>query len=149
MADDISEARARVIAEAKSWIGTPYHHMGRVKGAGCDCLTLLVEVYQRAGVIGPVEFPFYPPDAMMHRDGESYFEGILAHGHEVEKPEPGDAVLFRWGRIYGHGGIVLEWPEDPTKPAWIINADPHNGVRRADARNGDLIGRETKFVSPF
>ena len=44
-------ARGRLLPKRGSWIGTPYHHMGRVKGAGADCLTLLAEIYERAGVI--------------------------------------------------------------------------------------------------
>lgn len=29
--------RAAVVAEARSWIGTPYHNCADVKGAGVDC----------------------------------------------------------------------------------------------------------------
>ena len=75
--------RAAVIAEAQSWLGTPYHHMGRVKGAGADCLTLLAEVFERAGVIPHVEVPFYPPDWNLHRDAERYLEGVTRYAREV------------------------------------------------------------------
>ena len=53
--------RAAVLVEAANWLRTPYHHMGRVKGGGTDCLMLLAEVYEAAGVIPHVEIPFYPP----------------------------------------------------------------------------------------
>jgi cell wall-associated NlpC family hydrolase len=43
--------RLTVIEEARQWLRTPYHHMGRVKGGGTDCLMLLVEVYRATGVI--------------------------------------------------------------------------------------------------
>ena len=55
-------ARQAVIAAAVTWIGTPFHHAARVKGAGVDCLMLLAEVYERAGVAPRVEPPFYVPD---------------------------------------------------------------------------------------
>lgn len=29
--------RMAVIAEAREWVGTPYHHQAAVKGVGCDC----------------------------------------------------------------------------------------------------------------
>jgi cell wall-associated NlpC family hydrolase len=64
--------RYAVIEEAREWLRTPYHHMARVKGAGADCLTLLAEVYERAGVTPRVEVPFYPPDWNLHRDAERY-----------------------------------------------------------------------------
>lgn len=33
--------RADVVAEARTWLGTPFKHQGRVKGAGVDCVGLL------------------------------------------------------------------------------------------------------------
>ena len=103
--------RAAVVAEAESWIGTPYHHAARVKGAGCDCLTLLAEVFERAGVIAPIEVPFYPPDWHLHRSAELYMNGVVAHAREIEhSPRTGDIALFRFGRCFAHGAIVTQWP---------------------------------------
>ena len=70
--------RTQVVAEAETWLRTPYHHMGRVKGAGTDCLMLLAEVFESAGVISRVEVPFYPPDWHLHRDAERYLDGLDA-----------------------------------------------------------------------
>ena len=64
--------RLQVIAEAETWLRTPYHHMGRIKGGGTDCLMLLAEVFEAAGVIPRIEVPFYPPDWHLHRDAERY-----------------------------------------------------------------------------
>jgi len=41
--------RERIIAEARSWIGTRFHHQGRVKRTanskgGCDCIGLVIGV---------------------------------------------------------------------------------------------------------
>lgn len=33
-----------IVAQARSWAGTPFHHQARVKGVGCDCLGLVVGV---------------------------------------------------------------------------------------------------------
>jgi cell wall-associated NlpC family hydrolase len=41
---NLRDLRAAVVREAESWIGTPFHHAARVKGAGIDCLMLLAEV---------------------------------------------------------------------------------------------------------
>ena len=27
-----------IIAEARSWLGTPWHHQASLKGVGCDCI---------------------------------------------------------------------------------------------------------------
>jgi NlpC/P60 family putative phage cell wall peptidase len=91
----MSAKRAAVVAEAESWLGTPYHHMARLKGVGCDCLTLLAAVYEAAGVVPAIEIPFYPPDWHLHRGVERYMDGLLAYAHEVDAPAPGDVALFR------------------------------------------------------
>ena len=74
---DAGDFRRLVVTEAASWLRTPYHHMGRVKGGGVDCLMLLAEVYEAVGVIPHVEIPFYPPDWHLHRGVERYLEGLV------------------------------------------------------------------------
>ena len=41
---EIAEA---VVAEALTWIGTPYRHQGCRKGIGCDCLGLVRGVWRQ------------------------------------------------------------------------------------------------------
>lgn len=33
-----------IIDEARTWLATPFHHQGRVKGAGVDCVGLVIGV---------------------------------------------------------------------------------------------------------
>jgi NlpC/P60 family putative phage cell wall peptidase len=134
--------RAAVISAAESWIGTPYHHMGRLKGVGCDCLTLLAAVYHEAGVVPAIEIPFYSPDWHLHRSAERYMEGLLAYAREVDAPRPGDSALFRFGRCFAHGAIVVEWPR-------VIHAWNGLGVVRGDASKPNLSDRSVRFFSPF
>ena len=112
----ISEQRAAVIAEARTWIGTPFHDGARVKGAGCDCGHLLLAVYEACGVLPPVDPGKWPRDWFMHAvNGEKYL-GILGElGIEVPPPparipEPGDAVIWRYGHAFSHGALVTAWP---------------------------------------
>lgn len=134
--------REAVIAEARSWLRTPYHHMGRVKGAGVDCLTLLAEVYHAAGVIPAIEIPYYPPDWHLHRSEERYLAGLTAYAREITPPAPGDIALFKFGRCFAHGVIVTEWPA-------VIHAWHHLGVVESSADQGQLAGRPVRFFSPF
>jgi cell wall-associated NlpC family hydrolase len=78
--------REQVVAEAVTWLRTPYHHMGRVKGGGTDCLMLLAEVYHAVGVIPRVDVPFYPPDWNLHRDAERYLQGVMRYAGEIGGP---------------------------------------------------------------
>jgi cell wall-associated NlpC family hydrolase len=145
---DLDPRRQRVLDEAESWLHTPYHPHGRVKGAGCDCLTFLAEVYEQAGIISHVDLPFYRPDRMLHSHEELYLEGVLEHGREVETPEPGDVVLYKWGRIFAHAGIVFDWPR-------ILHANAPYGVMWAKGTEAALAydrrgqPRPIKFVTPF
>jgi len=102
--------RQRAVSIARSFIGTPYHSGGRKKGIGVDCLTLLAEVYAEAGLIEPVKLPHYAPDFFKHKGTELYLNGLLKYTAEVDKAEPGDIALWKYGRCFSHGAIVVEWP---------------------------------------
>jgi cell wall-associated NlpC family hydrolase len=104
------EQAAKVIAEAKTWIGTNWHHQGRIKGAGVDCGMFLLEVYERAGIIGHVIPPPYPADWHMHRNEEKYLAFVEKFCVQVDEPKPADIVTYRIGRCISHAAIVIKWP---------------------------------------
>ena len=138
---DISRQRALVTAEAESWLGTPYHHMGRIKGVGVDCAMLPAEVYAACGLIPAQSVDYYPMDWHLHRSGERYLRQTQAYAHEVETAQPGDLVLFRFGRCLAHGGIVARWP-------LIVHAVARSQVMLTDAlADADLASRERHFYS--
>jgi NlpC/P60 family putative phage cell wall peptidase len=130
--------RSQVVREALTWLGTPYHHHGRIKGAGVDCAMLLLEVYQRAGLIPEGYDPgIYAPEWHLHRSEELYLAGVERFATplpEGAEPQPGDIALFRFGRTISHGAIVLEWPG-------VIHSYRGQGVVLDDASNGPLAGR--------
>jgi NlpC/P60 family putative phage cell wall peptidase len=138
----LMRGREAVIGEAESWLGTPYHHMARLKGVGCDCLTLLIAVYHAADVIPAIEIPYYPPDWHLHRGVERYMDGLLDHAREIEAPEPGDVALFKFGRCFAHGAIVTEWPR-------LIHAWNGLGVCRGNGNKPPLSERAVRYFSPF
>ena len=135
---DIDAERRAVVAEARAWLRTPYHHMGRVKGAGVDCATLLAEVYARAGVIAPVAIPFYPPDWHLHRDAERYLGFVLEHAREIAseaKPKPADLALWRYGRCFSHVAY-----DRKHYIAAVATGDWHNGGGLVGENSGQPFG---------
>ena len=103
--------RAAAVSEARSWVGTPYHHRARVKGAGTDCGMILIAVYSAVGAIEDFDPGEYSPEWMMHRSEEKYLRTVERYAVKVERdPLPGDIVLFKFGRCISHGAIVTEWP---------------------------------------
>lgn len=101
------EGRQAVVAAARSYIGTPYHHHGKIKGVGVDCGTLLTLVFAEAGVRDSIELGQYSTQWHLHRGEPIYEDTVKAAGcHEVEEPKLGDIVLYKIGRQFAHGGIV-------------------------------------------
>jgi cell wall-associated NlpC family hydrolase len=106
-----SEQRAAVVAEARSWIRTPYQHMADCKKGGVDCAMLLVRVFVDTGLVAPFDPRPYSRTWFLHRDAELYLGHVLHYAREIfTAPEPGDIVLCRIGRLFAHGGIVTKWP---------------------------------------
>lgn len=141
MVDTEHIQRALVVEEARTWLRTPYHHMGRVKGAGVDCAMLLLEVYEKCGLIPHIELPHYPMDWALHRSEEKYLGWVEKYAVKVERPLPGDVALYRFGRCVSHGAIVIGWPE-------IIHAHlPDRCVVLGDGTQGQLAGRLHGFYS--
>lgn len=90
--------RQDIIAEARSWIGTPYRHQASLKGVGCDCLGLIRGVWRN--VIGdePERAPPYAPDWAEAARGEPLAEAAARHLRPIACDQfvAGDVLLFRW-----------------------------------------------------
>lgn len=116
---------SEVVSAARGWIGTRFHHQGRLKASeghsgGCDCLGLLV------GVARELKLPAKNGMGLL-ADFDERGYGHLPDGRRlqavlrdvltaVDEPRPGDVVLFRLERDpqhlaivsdYAHGGLGL------------------------------------------
>ena len=114
---DQTEIRAKIVAEARSWLGTPYHHLADVKRAGVDCGMLLVRVFVDLGLVSPFDPRPYTQDWMLHRSEERYLGLLLDRARPVDAPSPGDIALFKVGRCYSHGAIVSK-----VQPLTLVHA---------------------------
>lgn len=106
-----AEARQRFIAEAKTWLGTPFRDQADIKGphGGVDCAMLLVRCAVDTGLLPPFDPRPYPPQWLLHRDEERFLAIVRRFGTEVERaPIPGDVIVYKVARCFAHGGIVLE-----------------------------------------
>lgn len=148
-----AELRRAVVAEAKSWQGTPYVQLGSVKGGAIDCAMLLVRCWVDAGIFQEFDPRPYPPHWHLHHDDERYLRWMQALSVEVPEPQPGDVALFFFGRCFSHGGIV-------TAPGVVINAsgmhrkctandmrEPWLALMRA--KSGNAQPRPVKFFDLF
>lgn len=140
------EERQSVIDEAMTWVRakTPYHNHARVKGSGADCLGLIIEVFERTGLVPHIDPGYYSPEWHLHHSEELYWQGILQYAKEFtgqRQPKMGDVVLVKFGRAFSHGAIVKDWPE-------VIHAWFNRSVETCDLeKDSQFWKREMKFFT--
>jgi cell wall-associated NlpC family hydrolase len=105
-----------IVAEAKSWVGTPYVPRALVKGVGVDCGGLLYKVYEP--FFGPFEnFPQdYSSDWALHVNNERYLDFIMPYVKPAPAPVRGGFSVFHFGLNYSHGAIFIG--DDSYVHAW-------------------------------
>ncbi len=100
----------QVVSKAREWIGTPFHHQGRLKGIGCDCLGMLIGVAQEMNLtssgilihdLDNTNYSRTPNVQEMHSKLEKYFQAI-----EIENILDGDILLMEVDNSPQHLGIV-------------------------------------------
>lgn len=133
-----ADGRAAVVAEALTWLGTPYHHRGLLKGIGVDCAQLPIGVYAGAGLIEKFDTGDYPGDWHLHREEERYWGIVEKLAGPIDRADlqPGDLILFKFGRAFSHGAIVIDLPtiiHAVRKDREVVLGDLDRDV--------DLIGR--------
>jgi cell wall-associated NlpC family hydrolase len=108
------------VSVARSWIGTPYHLGGRIRGAGADCATLIAEWMIECGIAEREDLGIYSGDWFCNTSEERYMIGILRHARRAIDARcrgsvqalPGSIALFRVARsrLYNHAAIITRWP---------------------------------------
>ena len=96
--------RQMVVAEARSYLGTPFHDQARVKGVGIDCLGLLV------GIAKTFKFADYdttdyhiPNPKVMKQKLDEYLDPVPPSSIQVA-----DVLYLRSERSPQHLAVVVE-----------------------------------------
>lgn len=115
-----------IIREARTWIGTPYHHQQCIKGHGVDCGRLVEGVGVALGLMQPL------PKGMIRygrKPNPRQMRAVIEHALvEISEPVYGDIFWMCWrpglpqhmgfytdyGMIHSHGpaGRVIETKMD-------------------------------------
>jgi cell wall-associated NlpC family hydrolase len=152
-----SSDRDAVVAEALSWIGTAYHHAGRIKirrdGAGrvverggADCATATYLIYRAAlpARVPEIDLGTWSPQWNLSKqaaEAERYLmtvagmPGVRELARAAE-PQPGDFVLYRFAHAWAHGAIVIA-------PGWpvIVHANGTAGTVMRDRGDAGRLAR--------
>lgn len=103
--------RKDIVALARGWIGTPYHHQAALRGVGCDCLGLVRGVFAEVTGRSPETPPPYTPDWAEAAGTETLIAAATRHLVRISLCEaaPGDVVLFRLapGAMAKHAGLLV------------------------------------------
>ncbi|WP_420102069.1 NlpC/P60 family protein [Bosea sp. (in: a-proteobacteria)] len=90
--------RAEIVAAARQWLGTPYHHQASLRGVGCDCLGLVRGVWRDLCGPEPEMPPAYSPNWAESLGQETLALAAMRHLRPLQlaQAQPGDVLLFRW-----------------------------------------------------
>ena len=134
--------KTKVIEEALTWLGTPYHHQARVKGVGTDCAQLVAGVAEVVGVLSKgLGITGYSPEWHLHNSEEKMLGMLEEFGcTEAESLEPGDIICFKFGKVCSHLGIYLGQEQ-------FIHARIDQGKVVINSLSGDWLKRHTKTYS--
>lgn len=111
----MAASRQAVVAEARTWLGTPFAHQQMCKGAGVDCGMLVGGVAMGAGVISrefwQQRFATFQGYANMPANGmlERICRSFMAIKPLAEM-DLGDVLLMRFVREPHHLAIVADHP---------------------------------------
>jgi cell wall-associated NlpC family hydrolase len=95
-------------------VGTPFRDCADVKGpnGAVDCAMLLVRSAVDTGRLPPFDPRPYSPRWHLHRSEEKFVGWMETLGaREVATPQPGDIVLWQFGRVFSHGGVLVSADE--------------------------------------
>jgi cell wall-associated NlpC family hydrolase len=94
---------------ARQWIGTPYHHQGRLPGVGLDCIGLLICAARELGYVPP---DFNITGYRRVPDGHSLMRHMSEQFTQIDRADmaPGDYVCIAFDRHPHHVGIIGAYP---------------------------------------
>lgn len=147
-------SRALIVAEARDWVGTAFHHQGRLKKTdahkgGCDCIGLIIGVarvlkipYNQQLLIADCDISGYgrlPDGKKLYQALQYFLEEI-----PISKIQPADILLFRFDKNPQHVGFVSDYKEE--KELGLIHC--YAQVRKVVEHRLDEVWKE-KLVAAF
>lgn len=103
-------SRAEIVAEARRWLATPYHHQASCCHVGADCLGLVRGVWRAFHGADAEPAPAYSRDWAEATAEETLIAAARRHLIEIApaKASMGDVVVFRYRStsIAKHVGIL-------------------------------------------
>lgn len=107
-----------IVEEARSWIGTKFHHQGRLKKngndrGGCDCIGLIIGVCANLNIsindnalneVSKNDYSMEPNGLLLKNKLDQYLDRVNLSNISI-----GDILLFRFNRDPQHLGIISDY----------------------------------------
>ena len=115
-----NDLRQAIVAEARTWIRTPFMHMGRVKHVGVDCVGLVLCTAAAVGIVAEdvKKYPRFPINGIF---GEHVDKQTLPV--DIIDLLPGDLMKFQWTYEPQHLAIITQ-----VNPICIVHAYSQVGM---------------------
>lgn len=140
---DSSVTIAALLRIARSWLGTPFGHQGRLKGVRVDCSGLVLESCREAGLLELMglqqDYDFAALGYSRYSEGWRLHEGLIAvlPTYPPMEARPGDIATFRDQAGYpSHCGLI----GDAGSPLSLIHAYAAWVGSRARVQEHRLLG---------
>ena len=106
--------REQLVTEALTWVGTPFHHMARVKGVGADCVGVILGAAWAVGleVWDVKRYARVPANGQFEAAVDAQTEAV-----ELADVLPGDLMKFTWTTEPQHIAMVVS-----INPVRILHA---------------------------
>jgi cell wall-associated NlpC family hydrolase len=135
--------RSEIVAEARKWLDTPFHHNGRVLGAGVDCYGVIEMVGRALGVEIPenIRYSRIPDEEELLRYMDTYAVRV-----ERNAAQAGDiAIIPHLGRlrhmaILTDKGLLHAWEPAGRVVEHAIDKSWARMIRRVYAYPGVIDG---------
>ena len=103
------EEGKKIAAAALDWLGTPHVNAARVRGKGIDCAKLCMAATEDAGLlpVGTIVAEGYSNEWHLHQNGEKMLEYFQKYCSPVDTMQPGDFLLYQYGRCISHAGVYI------------------------------------------
>jgi len=113
-----------IINQARTWLGTKYHHQGRLKKSsrgdgGVDCIGLVIGIIDELGIqdgdgnslvaADEVNYSMYPERGRLVKSIQKHLRRVPTHRMRV-----GDVLLFKTFRDPQHVGLLSVYPSGGT-----------------------------------
>lgn len=138
-----------VVAEARTWLGTPFRHQGRLKHVAVDCIGLVIEVartcghFEACGLPPGFDIRDYAAVPGTFRMMERFTDYCLAI--PLAQAEPGHIAVFAVRGIASHCGILAPHPGGGLSLIHALEA--HVPSRRAGPGRRSVI--EHRFIGTW